>query len=162
EPTNTQRLGVGVRRHVMGSPSRLPLGHRTVVFGPRLGRGPVVGAVLADELLQVGRRVQTQPGFEAIAAHDATLRTKRAMVLRSDSSAAFRISNCRAGKWRSIAACTIDRSRLGSMASSSTERSLPKRFARVSLFLVGRVGKFQLVICLRVTARRSENDLSIR
>ena len=50
---------------------------------------------------------------------------------------------------------TIARSKFGSMASSSTEMS-PKPLARLSVCLVGRVGRSQSAICPSVTATRSK------
>src|SRR5262249_37942678 len=42
--------------------------------------------------------------------HGAALRTRREMILRSDSSAAFSTSNCSGGRCCSITACTSARS----------------------------------------------------
>ena len=52
-----------------------------------------------------------------------------------------------------MAVCTRSRSRLGSIASSST-LILPKPLARVSDCLVGRVGRCHVRICSGVTASR--------
>src|SRR5687767_12562784 len=54
-----------------------------------------------------------------------------------------------------MASSTMPRSMSGSMASSSTEMT-PKFFALVSVVFVGRLGKFQSVICSSVTAMRSK------
>jgi hypothetical protein len=75
--------------------------------------------------------------------------------VRSLSSAAWSTSNRLAGRCRSIACSTISRSWFGSMASSSTDAA-PKPLARLSVCLVGRVGRFQAAIWSGFTAMRSK------
>src|SRR5215472_14821144 len=79
QAADAARLGIlrgripNFRRWSIGqtaAPALLPLRHGAVVLGPGLGGNLVVAAVLAEQLLQVGRRVGAQPGSEAVAAHD--------------------------------------------------------------------------------------------
>src|SRR6266568_3682851 len=75
---------------------------------------------------------------------------------RSLSSATFRIFSWSWSMCRSMHSRTSCRSFWAGIASSSTEVVLPNFLARVSVCLVGRVGRFHCSTCSRVTAGRSK------